>query len=57
MKLLDAFAYVEKNELFITDEASIMEAFGFQISVVHGHYNNFKITSPIDWQRAEEITL
>ena len=57
MKLLDAFAYVEKNELCITDEASIMEAFGFQISVVHGHYNNFKITSPIDWQRAEEITL
>ena len=57
IKLLDAFAYVEKNELCITDEASIMEAFGFQISVVHGHYNNFKITSPIDWQRAEKITL
>ena len=57
MKLLDAFAYAEKNELCITDEASIMEALGFRISVVHGHYNNFKITSPMDWERAENIIL
>ena len=55
MKLLDAFAYIEKNELCISDEASIMESLGFHISVVHGHYNNFKITSPMDWERAEKI--
>jgi len=54
VKLLDAFTYVKKNKLDITDEASIMETLGFDISVVQGDYNNFKITSQKDWDRAEK---
>ena len=41
----------------MTDESSMMESLGFQISVVKGDINNFKITSPEDWDRALNITI
>ena len=56
-KLIGAIEYAEKNELTISDEASIMEALGFNIYVIDGDNNNFKITSPNDWKRAEKVII
>jgi 2-C-methyl-D-erythritol 4-phosphate cytidylyltransferase len=45
---------VEYNDSF-TDEASVMEAAGFQIHIIAGDENNIKITHPIDLIIAEKI--
>jgi 2-C-methyl-D-erythritol 4-phosphate cytidylyltransferase len=45
---------VEYNDTF-TDEASVMEAAGFQIHIISGDENNIKITHPIDLIIAEKI--
>jgi len=45
---------VEYNDSF-TDEASVMEAAGFQIHIITGDENNIKITHPIDLIIAEKI--
>lgn len=45
---------VEYNDSF-TDEASVMEAAGFQIHIISGDENNIKITHPIDLIIAEKI--
>lgn len=44
----------EYNASF-TDEASVMEAAGFQIHIIAGDENNIKITHPIDLIIAEKI--
>ena len=51
-KLLEAIKFSEKNNVKMTDESSMMESLGFKVSVVQGDYNNFKITSHEDWERA-----
>jgi 2-C-methyl-D-erythritol 4-phosphate cytidylyltransferase len=45
---------MEYNDSF-TDEASVMEAAGFQIYIIAGDENNIKITHPIDLIIAEKI--
>ena len=45
---------MEYNDSF-TDEASVMEAAGFQIHIISGDENNIKITHPIDLIIAEKI--
>ena len=55
VKLLNAISIAEKKNIEVTDESSLMESLGFKVSVVHGDYNNFKITSREDWERAENI--
>lgn len=45
---------VEYKDYF-TDEASVMEAAGFQIHIITGDENNIKITHPIDLIIAEKI--
>ena len=55
IKLLDAIAISEKKNMEITDESSMMESLGYKVSVVRGDYNNFKITSREDWDRAANI--
>ena len=54
-KLLHAIAISEKKNIEVTDESSMMEALGYKVSVVRGDYNNFKITSREDWERASNI--
>ena len=56
-KLLKAIEFSEKNSVKMTDESSMMEYLGFQISVVKGNANNFKITSPEDWERAASLVI
>ena len=56
-KLLKAIEFSKKNNAKITDESSLMESLDFQISVVKGNANNFKITSPEDWERASNLVI
>ena len=56
-KLLEAIDFSEKNNAKMTDESSMMEALNFQISVIKGNANNFKITSPEDWERASNLVI
>lgn len=56
-KLLKAIDFASNKKMKMTDESSMMESLGFQISVVKGDINNFKITSPEDWDRALKITI
>ena len=56
-KLLQAIDFSEKNNVEVTDESSMMEYLDFQISVVKGNANNFKITSPEDWERASNLVI
>ena len=54
-KLFRAIANSEKKNMEVTDESSMMEALGYKVSVVRSDYNNFKITSREDWERATNI--
>lgn len=45
-KLWDA--YKQAYQLGFTDDASVMEAAGYQIALVEGHRENIKITTPED---------
>jgi len=53
--LLKALSYADQNGFQGTDEASIMENMGCKILLIKGCSNNFKITYPEDWKRAEKI--
>ena len=55
IKLLRAIDISEKKNIEVTDESSMMESLGYKVSVVQGDFNNFKITSREDWERAIEI--
>ena len=55
IKLLRAIDISEKKNIEVTDESSMMESLGYKVSVVKGDFNNFKITSREDWERAIEI--
>ena len=55
IKLLDAISISEKKNMEVTDESSMMESLGYKVCVVRGDYNNFKITSREDWERATNI--
>ena len=55
--LLDAIVIAEKKNMEVTDESSLMESLGYKVSVVQGNYNNFKITSREDWERAANLIL
>ena len=54
-KLLHAIAILEKKNMEVTDESSMMESLGYKVSIVPGDQSNFKITSREDWERAVNI--
>ncbi len=56
-KLLKAIDFSERNNAKMTDESSMMESLDFQIYIVKGNANNFKITSPDDWERATNLVI
>jgi len=51
-KLLKAYDNLDKTDI-LTDESVLMEKMGYEISLVLGDVENFKITTPEDWKRAE----
>lgn len=53
-KMLEAYNN-QLDELIMTDESSMMEEMGYEIKIVKGSEDNFKITTDIDWKRAERV--
>jgi 2-C-methyl-D-erythritol 4-phosphate cytidylyltransferase len=53
--LLPAFA-IDYKERF-TDEATVAEAFGIELTLVEGDPENIKITSPVDLAVAESVLI
>lgn len=51
--LLNAFEHPERPDF--TDDASVVEAAGFSITLVEGNYSNLKITTPEDLKIAETL--
>ncbi|SIS61645.1 2-C-methyl-D-erythritol 4-phosphate cytidylyltransferase [Salimicrobium flavidum] len=41
-----------ENGFYATDDAALAESFGHNVSIVHGNYDNIKITTPEDLQKA-----
>ncbi len=50
--LIDAHAATTGKEL--TDDGAVMEAAGFQVQIVEGNPENFKITTAADFEKAEQ---
>jgi 2-C-methyl-D-erythritol 4-phosphate cytidylyltransferase len=48
-------AYQQEYKEAFTDEATVVEAFGKEIYLCEGDYNNIKITRPVDLVIAEKI--
>ena len=46
--LKEAYDYIINNNIFVTDDASVIESFGEKVKIVEGSYNNIKITTPED---------
>lgn len=53
--LLQAYTYAKENQLKVTDDSMIVEAFGHTVQVVMGEYTNIKITTPDDLAIGESI--
>ena len=52
-QLKKALLYAKENKIQATDEATLMEKLNYNIVVVEGNSDNFKITTHGDWKFAE----
>lgn len=52
---LQGFAKVQKDNLEVTDDVSVIEALGLPVKLTLGEYTNIKLTTPDDLQIAEQI--
>jgi len=52
-QLKKALLYAKQNKIAVTDEAALMEKLNYNIVVVEGNSDNFKITTQGDWKLAE----
>ena len=55
LKLLNAYRHYDLSNSAITDESSIMEGMGYNISLVLGSQSNFKVTTKYDWKHAKGL--
>jgi len=53
--ILEAYNHQQPKDSAATDDAMILEALGHTVKIIHGSYNNIKITTPEDLIVAEEI--
>jgi 2-C-methyl-D-erythritol 4-phosphate cytidylyltransferase len=54
--MIEAFDFVHKHELSLTDDLSMVEAMGHPAQIVPSSPRNFKITTPFDLLVAECVT-
>lgn len=52
--LREAYRFAISNQRFGTDDASLVEQSGYDVLLIDGEQDNFKITYPVDLKRAEE---
>ncbi|MBI2337285.1 MAG: 2-C-methyl-D-erythritol 4-phosphate cytidylyltransferase [Deltaproteobacteria bacterium] len=55
--LEQGFAYAKANRLEVTDEAALMESIGVKVRLASGSPRNFKITTLLDFELAEQLIL
>ncbi len=55
--LLKAYEYALDAGFEATDDASMVELYGGEVIIVPGSEDNFKITTPYDWQKAREKVM
>lgn len=53
--LKQAYAFLRANPMAVTDDASVVEAFGHKVVIALGSYENIKITTPEDLVFAENF--
>jgi 2-C-methyl-D-erythritol 4-phosphate cytidylyltransferase len=53
--LVAAYDDATTHSLAVTDDASLVEAYGAAVHVVEGDWENIKVTMPDDFRRAEEV--
>tara|TARA_B100000575_G_C22926791_1_gene537314 strand:- start:36 stop:719 length:684 start_codon:yes stop_codon:yes gene_type:complete len=53
--IMKAYELAEKENLLATDDASLVERAGYQVKIIRGSSNNFKITTMEDWIMAEAL--
>ena len=53
--LMKAYKHAIKNNIFGTDDASLVEAIGEKVKIIPGESENIKITAPFDITIANEI--
>lgn len=53
--LLKAYAFAKEKNLAVTDDSSIVEAYGHPVHIVLGDYTNIKMTTPEDLILGEQI--
>ena len=50
--LIEAHQIAQQRQLTATDDAALVEQLGFPVKLVHGNYENLKITTQVDLQIA-----
>jgi 2-C-methyl-D-erythritol 4-phosphate cytidylyltransferase len=53
--LIKAYKYAVKNNIFGTDDSSLVEQIGQKVKIIPGEQQNIKITTPFDMTIASEI--
>ena len=53
--LISAYEYGKINQLQVTDDSMLVEAYGQNVYIVEGDYTNIKITTPEDLSIAKGI--
>jgi 2-C-methyl-D-erythritol 4-phosphate cytidylyltransferase len=53
--IVAAYAYAATHQIAVTDDASLVEAYGAEVHVVEGEWENIKVTMPEDFRRVEEV--
>ena len=52
---MNAYELAEKEGFVGTDDASLVERAGYDVKIIKGTTENFKITTKEDWKMAEAL--
>ncbi|HBG00843.1 MAG TPA: 2-C-methyl-D-erythritol 4-phosphate cytidylyltransferase, partial [Firmicutes bacterium] len=55
--IVKAHAWAKHNDVRVTDDCAVLEAFGHPVHIVEGDYANTKITTPEDLPRSQEFSV
>lgn len=53
--LVESYAKAKGDGFYGTDDASLLERYGYSVKISEGSYDNIKITNPVDLELAEVI--
>ena len=53
--LVESYAKAKSDGFYGTDDASLLERYGYSVKISEGSYDNIKITNPVDLELAEVI--